>query len=126
MPVSSGDTVTVGQAGVVYVVGAVTRPSGFVLEGGGGTTVLKVLALAGGATPTASLAHSRILRRGADGKTIEQPIELKKILAAKMDDVELQPNDVLFIPDSAAKSAAKHATDVAIQTAATVGLIFLR
>jgi polysaccharide export outer membrane protein len=126
LPISGGDTITVGQAGIVYVVGAVTRPSGFVLEGGGNTTVLKALALAGGATSTASLGHSRILRRGPDGKTIEQLIPLKNILAAKADDVELQPNDVLFVPDSAAKAAAKHATDVAIQTAATVGLIFIR
>ncbi len=125
-PVSSGDTITVSQAGIVYVVGAVAHPSGFVLEGGGSISVLKALALAGGTTPTASLTHSRIIRRNPDGKTQDLPIPLNKILEAKAEDPVLQPNDVFFIPDSATKAAAKHATDVAIQTAATVGLIFLR
>ena len=45
--VSPGDTIVVGRAGIVYVVGDVNRPSGFMIEDNN-LTVLKALALAGG------------------------------------------------------------------------------
>ena len=48
--VAPGDTIVVGRAGIVYVVGDVNRPSGFMIEDNN-LTVLKALALAGGAKP---------------------------------------------------------------------------
>src|ERR1022692_3972998 len=49
-----GDTIIVSRAGVVYVVGDVQHPSGFLIEDTS-LTVLKALALAGGSTRTSSL-----------------------------------------------------------------------
>jgi polysaccharide export outer membrane protein len=43
-----GDTVVVPKAGIVYVLGEVTRPGGYVLNSTGGITDLQVVAVAGG------------------------------------------------------------------------------
>src|SRR5215467_4105608 len=52
--VEAGDTIIVSRAGIVYVVGDVGHPSGFVVEDDT-LTVLKALALAGGHTRSSSL-----------------------------------------------------------------------
>src|SRR5229473_1916629 len=46
--VEPGDTILVSKAGVVYVVGDVHQPGGFVMENGNDITVLKAIALAQG------------------------------------------------------------------------------
>src|SRR5438874_625781 len=55
VPVFPGDTVIVRRADVVYVVGDVGRPSGFLMDGGS-VTVLQAIALAGGTNHTAKLS----------------------------------------------------------------------
>jgi polysaccharide export outer membrane protein len=99
-----GDTVVVSKAGVVYVVGDVRKPSGFVMESHG-MTVLQALAMAEGPTPTAALKSAKIIRSTSTGPT-EIPLELKKMLAAKAPDLRLQAEDIVFVPGSAAKSVA--------------------
>jgi polysaccharide export outer membrane protein len=103
--VSPGDTVVVSRAGVVYVVGAVARPAGFVMENNGNLTVLQAVALAGGTERTASLSGAKILRQTSNGVQ-EIPIPLNKILAAKAQDTPMQAEDVLFVPTSTGKRAA--------------------
>ena len=51
IPVSPGDTILVHKADIVYVVGDVARPSGFLIDSDN-LTVLKAIALAGGTTRT--------------------------------------------------------------------------
>ena len=49
IPLQAGDVVTVPHAGIVYVLGAVGRPAGFVLANDRTQmTTLKILSLAGG------------------------------------------------------------------------------
>ena len=43
-----GDTVVVPRAGIVYILGEVTRPGGYVLNSTGGITVLQTVAVAAG------------------------------------------------------------------------------
>jgi len=45
---------------------------------------------------------------------IEIPINLKKLLAGKGSDLPLEHDDILFIPNSAAKSALIRGTETAI------------
>src|SRR5260370_619133 len=62
----AGDIVTVPHSGIVYVLGAVTKPGGFVLANDRGQmTTLKVLALAGGLSSTAKDDHGVIVRKAA-------------------------------------------------------------
>ena len=79
--VAPGDTILVHKADVVYVVGDVARPSGFLIDTEN-LTVLKVVALAGGTNRTAKLNGAKIIRKGPDGMT-EIPLELKKMLLGK-------------------------------------------
>lgn len=116
-----GDTIIVSRAGIVYVVGAVERPSGFRIEDNT-ITVLKALALAGGGTRTASLNKARILRETPNGIQ-EIPVKLKKVLYAKTSDVPLVKGDVLFIPGSGIKAAAYRTADAAVSLSTTLAVV---
>jgi polysaccharide export outer membrane protein len=116
-----GDTIIVSRAGIIYVVGDVGHPSGFLMEDNT-LSVLKALALAGGSTRTSSLGKTRILRQTADG-VHEIPINLKKILYAKSPDVAMVKGDVLFVPGSAAKSAAYRSADAAMSLSTSLAVV---
>jgi polysaccharide export outer membrane protein len=116
-----GDTIVVRKADVVYVVGEVGRPSGFAMDSGR-LTVLQVIALAGGTTKTAKLGSVRLLRKGPSGVS-ETPVPLKKILEAKVPDLPMQADDILFVPTSAVKAATSRSLDAVIQTASALSII---
>jgi protein involved in polysaccharide export with SLBB domain len=98
-----GDTIVVTKAPMVYVLGDVRFPGGFLIDKSNGLTVLRALALAQGATSTAALNSSRLIHKTSEGLK-ETPIYLKKILEGKAQDVKLEPDDVLFVPHSAGKA----------------------
>jgi len=57
IPLVGGDVVSVPRAGIIYVVGAVSHPGGFLLQNDlDHMTMLKMLSLAGGTTSTAKIA----------------------------------------------------------------------
>jgi polysaccharide export outer membrane protein len=119
-----GDTIIVSRAGVVYVVGDVNRPSGFLIEDNN-LTVLKALALAGGSTRTSSLNKTKILRQTPNG-IHEIPVKLKNVLHAKAPDVALVKGDVLFIPGSGAKAAAYRTADAAVSLSTSLAVLAVR
>ena len=116
-----GDTIIVSRAGIIYVVGDVKNPSGFRMEDNT-LTVLKALALAGGNTRTSSLSKTKILRQ-TPGGIQELPVNLKKILYAKAPDIALVKGDVLFIPGSAAKTAAYRGAEAALAMSTTLAVV---
>jgi len=115
-----GDTVVVSKAGIIYVVGDVHKPSGFVMESSG-MTVLQALAMAEGPNGTAALNVSKIIRRGPSGPS-EVHIDLKKMLAAKAPDLRLEADDILFVPRSAAKNAGVQTLDAIVRVATGVAV----
>jgi polysaccharide export outer membrane protein len=119
--IQPGDIIIFSRAGIVYVVGDVTHPSGFLIEDNA-LTVLKALALAGGGTRTSSLSKTRILRQTPNGVQ-EIPINLKKVLYAKAPDMALVKGDVLFIPGSATKAAAYRTGDAAIAMSTALAVV---
>ena len=123
IPILPGDTIIVRKADLVYVVGDVGRPSGFLMDSGH-LTVLQAIALAGGTGRTADLGAARIIRKGPGGIT-ETSVELKKILRAKAPDITMQADDILFVPTSAAKVFAGRAVEVAVQAAAAASIVAL-
>lgn len=118
-----GDKITVQRAGVVYVVGAVSRPGGFPLESDHKImTVLEAVALGEGLKSTARLNKAMIIRRGPQfpqGRE-EIPVNLKEVLSSHAPDPVLKPNDILFIPDSTSKAAFHRGAEAAIQIATGV------
>src|SRR5208282_3649554 len=87
-------------------------------------SVLKALALAGGSTRTSALSKTRILRQTPSGVQ-EIPVNLKKVLYAKAPDLPLVKGDILFIPGSAAKSAAYRTADAAMSLSTSVAIVAL-
>ena len=119
--IDPGDTIAVSKAGIVYVVGDVQRPGGFVMENNEHMTVLQAVALAQGTNHTAALNAARILRRTSAGPT-EVKIPLKQMMAAKASDMELDPDDILFIPGSAAKNAFARGMEGIFQIATSAAI----
>jgi polysaccharide export outer membrane protein len=119
-----GDTIIVRKADIVYVVGDVARPSGFLMDRGG-LTVLQAVALAGGTTQTSKLNGAKIIRK-TDAGMSETPIELKKILEAKAQDIPMSADDILFVPSSTRKIVGKRGIDAAIQMALAVSIVAVR
>jgi polysaccharide export outer membrane protein len=109
---------------VVYVVGEVSRPSGFLMDSDN-LTVLKVIALAGGTTRIAKLNGVKIIRKGPEGMT-ETPVQLKKMLEAKAIDIPLKPEDIVFVPSSASKVVMNRSIDVAVQAAGAASIVAVR
>lgn len=118
--IQPGDTVIVSKAGIVYVVGDVKLPGGFVMENGK-MTVLQAIALAQGANSTASLDNAKLIRQ-ENGEQKTEPIPLKKILRAKAQDQNLEPGDIVFVPNSAAKSGFRRTLEAAVQTASGLAI----
>ena len=122
--IAPGDTIVVHRADIIYVVGDVGHPSGFLMDTGS-MTVLQAIAMAGGANKTAKLSGTRIIHKSPSG-VVETPVELKKVLQAKAPDLELQPNDILFIPSSTTKILGGRTLEAAFQAATAVGIVAVR
>ena len=119
--VSPGDTILVHKADVVYVVGEVGRPSGFLMDSEN-LTVLKAIALAGGTTRIAKMNGVKIIRKGPNGMT-EMPVELKKMLQAKVADILMKADDILFVPSSTRKVVMTRTVDAAMQAASAATIV---
>ena len=99
-----GDVVTVPHAGIVYALGAVNRPGGFVIANDRGQlTTLKLLSLAGGLDRAAKSGHAVIVRHDDNGQQHQVDVDLSKVLKFQAEDVRLQPSDILYVPRSVAK-----------------------
>ena len=123
IPLQSGDVVTVPHAGIVYVLGAVNRPGGFVVSNDRTQlTALKVLSLAGGLTKIAKMDHAVIIRKDDQGKQTETEVDLKKVIHRESEDVQMRPSDILYVPDSRTKQVLLSAValGVAIGTAVAI------
>ncbi len=113
------DVVSVPKGEIVYVVGEVHRAGGFPLASHENMSILQALALAEGTNPTAATKRAKILRPlpGNKGTPQEIPVDVKNIFAGKAPDVPLYANDILFIPNSAAKSGSRRAIEAVLQVA---------
>jgi polysaccharide export outer membrane protein len=120
-----GDVVTVTRAGVVYVVGEVRKPGGYLLRGNESISVLQALALAEGLTRTAARGAARIIRTDPEsGRREEIPVDLGRVLAGKAPDPVLAARDIVFVPNSAARGALYRGTEAAVSILS--GLIIFR
>src|SRR5882762_11116437 len=122
--VEPGDTIVVKHGPVFYVVGDVGKPSAFVSDSEN-LTILKAIALAGGANKTASLGGATILRRTPEG-TQQIKVPLKKIMSAKVQDMPMQSEDILFVPSSTRKVVAARSAEAVTQMATALTLVAIR
>ena len=94
-----GDTIMVVKSGIVYVLGAVGRPGGYLVDNNQRISVLEALALAQGMGPTAKMSKARLIRRTNSGKE-DMPLPVNEIIANKIPDSPLQDGDIIFVPSS--------------------------
>lgn len=107
-----GDLVVVPRAGIVYVLGDVNRPGGFVMQDSGKISLLQALAQAGGASRTASLSKTVLLRKNAHGYATNK-LDVGKIERGQAPDLELSANDILFVPNNRLKNALSGTQSIA-------------
>ena len=109
------DVITVPRGEFIFVLGAVEKSGGYVVNETDGISALQILSLAGGLARTAAPQRARVLRAipGSTSRT-ETAVDLRKILNGKSSDLQLKPNDVLIVPTSGAKSATLRTIEAAI------------
>jgi len=109
------DVISVPKGDLIYVIGSVKKPGGFVLDQNEHLSALQVLSLAEGLDHFADSRHARIMRPipDSDART-EIAIDLKALLDGKEPDIPLQANDLLFVPNSGKKAAAAQAVTTAL------------
>jgi len=116
--VKNGDVISVSAAQVIYVVGAVAKPGGYAMsDPSSGVSVVQAVALAEGLKSVAS-HHALIVRQStSDQARVEIPVDVGLMMAGKTTDVQLAPNDILYIPTSGTKQTLKVLGDVAMAAA---------
>ena len=115
--VDPGDTVLVHRAGIIYVLGAVNRPGGYLMVNGGTLSAVQAVSLAGGTTLQASNRWAVIVRRQGDG-LVKIKVPLGKMEEGNATPIQLQYNDALFVPTSGWKVALINGSSVLSATAA--------
>ncbi|MGC2619217.1 MAG: polysaccharide biosynthesis/export family protein [Acidobacteriaceae bacterium] len=119
--VRPGDTVLVPKAGIVYVLGDVAHPGGYVMQNDSQLTVLQAIALAAGASKTASEKRVRLVRN-VDGLTNSLDLPLRDMERGREPDVPLQAGDILYVPFSMARNLSMGLAN--ITAAASSALIY--
>jgi len=121
---SPNDIVSVPKADIVYILGEVKKPGGFVLSARSDISVLEALALADGLQPRASAKGCTILRAAAGPGLlrVEEAVNVKSLMTGKAAEVKLRPNDILIVPGSASKNATLRGLEAAIQIGTGVAI----
>jgi len=116
------DVISLPKGELVYVVGAVPRAGGFVLNERETITILQVISLAGGLDRFANSKNVKILRpKAATADRQEILVDLNAMLAGKTNDVPLLANDILFVPTSGKKAATVRTVEALIGMGSTIG-----
>jgi polysaccharide export outer membrane protein len=97
-----GDTVTVKRAGIIYVLGAVHRPGGYLMLNKGSLNLLEAVSLAGGTMLEAADAV-RILHRH-DDQVVEEKIKYSDMTVGRIPPPALGDKDIVYVPSSKTKS----------------------
>ncbi|HYX29159.1 MAG TPA: SLBB domain-containing protein, partial [Pyrinomonadaceae bacterium] len=101
--VEAGDIVTIPDAEQVYVVGNVYAPKSLPLKET--LTVSRAIAMAGGPLRDSKTDKIHIVRKSPGAKDqSELYVDLNAIAKKKQDDLVLQANDIIEVPESTGKS----------------------
>jgi polysaccharide export outer membrane protein len=118
--VRPGDSVVVPRAGIVYVLGAVYKPGGYVMQEDGNLNVAEALALSGGTGLQANTGGLRVIRRNPDGTVLDFPLNYDAIAKGTQMPLALQPRDIVYVPMSKVKSVITSAQTIIGEAASAV------
>jgi polysaccharide export outer membrane protein len=106
VPMKKGDVLVVPQRQMnsFFVVGDVIDPHNFVYPPGTTLMVSQAISWAQGPTPTAKMSEGMLVRYDSAGNRQESKVDYAAILSGRQPDFAIQPNDIIFIPGSVAKT----------------------
>ncbi|GAB4371078.1 MAG: hypothetical protein Kow0062_06340 [Acidobacteriota bacterium] len=84
----------------IYVNGAVAQPGAIDFPADEEITVLQAVTAAGGSTDRANERDVQVIRRYPDGTRRVFEVNLKRIKRGRADDMVLEPNDIVVVPES--------------------------
>ncbi|SDF29015.1 polysaccharide biosynthesis/export family protein [Terriglobus roseus] len=125
VPIFSGDVITTGNVGAVYIVGAVSSAGTHVLPGSRPMTVSMAIASAGGTTEVAKRDSSILVRITGNTRSVV-PLRLKDIQEGKAADPVLQADDIILVPTSTLRSIFRFSNATAIVSLAVSMAALLR
>lgn len=117
--IKPNDVVTVPKGELIYVLGAVKKSGGFVLGSREHATVLQALSFAEGLESFAKSSHAKILRKvGNSDDRKEITVDVSKILSGGIADVQMQSEDILFVPVNGTKKAFIRSAELGVSLGA--------
>jgi polysaccharide export outer membrane protein len=113
---------TVKQLKLVHMSGEVNRPGSVELVQAPTMSLVKLVALAGGLTRSASPGKTMIVHVNDDGvQTSAAFVDLRKVMRGKAKDLELMPGDVVIVPSNTVLAYMQTAS----MSAVTTGMLLL-
>jgi polysaccharide export outer membrane protein len=110
--VNPGDTIIVPRAGIVYALGDLARPGGYTMTNNEGKlSALELVARAGGTNHTAMTSHTILIRKSSSGY-IEISFSLSKVQKGQQADIQLEANDIVYVPFSYLRNFAVNAAGI--------------
>ena len=119
--IEPGDSIDVGLAGIVYVLGNVGHPGGFLLDRRATLSFTEALALAAGPSLTGSNTKA-VLIHSAQPDAQPIAVNLKNILKARSPDIPLQAGDIVWVGDSATRNFGRLLIESAFSAASTAAV----
>ena len=113
-----GDTIVVQKSGIVYILGDVGRPGGYLINNNEPLSLVQALSLAGGNTVTSDIRDVRLIREVQSGKE-EITLNLKRIYLGKEADIAVNDGDIVYVPSSNLKTFIYHGFNGLMTTANT-------
>lgn len=108
-----GDVLMVPKAGIIYVLGDVQRPGGYMMNNNDAQiTVLEAIARAGGTNNSAVPSHARLIHRTENGYQ-NLPLPLNTMQKGKHEDLVMLPDDIIYVPFSYMRNLAINASGLA-------------
>lgn len=97
-----GDTVVIGRAGIIYILGDVGKAGGYLVDNNERLSLLQTLSLAGGWTRTSAQSKVILIRKVPEGRE-EIRLDLSHMVHGEQADIKVSNGDILFVPSSIAK-----------------------
>jgi polysaccharide biosynthesis/export protein len=98
-----GDIINIPRADVIFVTGEVKSPGSFALKEG--TTLRQAISLAQGMTFNAKGSRGIIIREDPTVSSRQEiKVDIRAVVNGKEEDIPLQANDVIIVPNSRTKS----------------------
>ncbi|MDE1162364.1 MAG: polysaccharide export protein [Acidobacteriaceae bacterium] len=123
--ISPGDIIVIPRAGIIYVLGAVNHPGGYVMQEDGSLNVAQALSLAGGTALQAKTGGLRVVRRNADGTIADIRLSYDQIADGKQEPIALKAEDVVYVPMSKLKASFVAASSI-LSSAASATIVAAR